>query len=328
MEMYKYLKRIQNVISKDPLSRNYFSFGVFIFFICGLVLAITATVIESAFFSSVFNLKNFLLAIVCISFINLLKITSHFLTKYVSRDEKFKSSRGMFYFFRGVLILFSIMACFSKVAEYMNNPHLQTELQKATADLQSQYNNEFNFLDKYVRNAADSLERESKNQRRGVVKGPKWNADSSRVAMYQFQLKDLNNDFFHRKKIIEDSVKLTDDVKNQTFVSVVDLIQKLGFDPNKNKAYALYVLSIAVLFTLILEIGMWFVFEYLGILYYRRISSKLSTHEEISEEIEKVKRKGLKDDLSTYEDFEEIGRSADKATNGLSIFNDSLQSKL
>jgi hypothetical protein len=218
--------------------------------------------------------------------------------------------------------MFSIVACFSVVAEYMNNPHLKTELAKATKELKSQYDKEYSLYDEYVRRAADSLEKESKNQVRGVVKGPKWRADSTRVEMYQEKIITLNNGFLKSKGIIEDSVKASDQIKNQTFVSVVDLIQKMGYNPNKNKTYAIYVILVAVLFTLILELGIWFVFEYLGSIYYRNIRAKIDTHEEISEQIEKTKRNIIKEDLNVFEEVEEIGRKAHKASNGLSNFND------
>lgn len=328
------IEHIENEVTKDPVNQSWIRYIVYPFIVFGLIATGVSAYIEYNFFNEVFLDFTVASFFIVIAFEGA-KIGAIILYEYAkSHQGSFLSGtlKGVTWLLRICLIIFSAVCSFSKISQYMDSPNFEKvfgeEKQRITAEYQTIIANEDTLLQERIRIAKEDMDIQANIKVHGIWDGPRYKEQKK---LYETAQNNRDNTLrklrFQRDSIItatEVQLKQNPKSKNQILVGVYTTFQNIGLSSSFNVFYSLFVLIIAFFTTIILELIIWVVFGFIGVLYEGVFKAKLEGYKAMTEVLEKTRFEQFTEDLKNAKVIQEIKRTFSRGKSKVENFVDSV----
>jgi hypothetical protein len=275
-------------VKKNNVSEKlWLSWVIYPYALLGFFALIVSGYIEFLFFSSVFTnffIPSILLAVtfegVKVGTIIIGKFFNIESSKSISATVKFLN-----YTTRTFLIAFSVICSFAKIAEFMDSPNYNAIWNEERKKIENEYEKVILREDSILRLQVDKHFEDLKDERlitssTGDYVGPNYKAKKTLYdEAVENRKKRLNELQEHKVQIIKQrqkEIELDASVKNQILVGLHTTISNSGIQIDFQRFYSGFVLLISFFVTLILELIIMTVFNYVTIV--RFISTKITDH--------------------------------------------------
>lgn len=319
--------------SKDPMSKRPAKILLCASLIVGLGALIVSAKIGYGFFSSIFPTFGFW-GIVIIAVFELGK------TAFISLYELFSQrlSRtiiGIISVGRVFFIIFSIIASFSKVSEYMDAPNYSAVWAERKGDMDSsfkaRYEAEELVLSANIKKFEDTMYLESRRFMKGNWHGPRFVNDSLNWVLAKSErghrLDSLQIAYDKTVADERNKVRQAPESKNQMLLGIHTTFKNAGISSEDGfkSFYAWFVLFISLLVSLGLELIIWGCFAVVSRIFKDAFVARIDTFNESAKTIENVKREKAKEDAKTFSFKERISNLFKRKTTPVEALNEAVE---
>lgn len=307
---------------KDPMSKRPVQIILWIAMIIGLIAVLVSAKIGYGFFSSVFTDFKFW-GIVLIAVFELGKII--FISVYELFSQKLsRTIIGIISAGRVFFVIFSIIASFSKISEFMDTPNYSAVWAERKSEMDSvfkaRYAAEETILSANVKKFEDTMYLESRRFKNGQWHGPRFLNDSLNwVQAKSEKLHRLDSIQTAYDLALEEErtkVRQAPESKNQMLIGIHTTFKNAGIssDNGFNRFYAWFVLIISLLVSLGLELIVWGSFAVVSRIFKEPLVARIDTFTESTKTIESAKREKAKEDAKTFSLKERISNFIKRKT--------------
>lgn len=321
-------------MTRDPVNQNWIKYILYPFILFGFIATGVSAYIEYNFFNEVF--LNFTVAsfFIVVAFEGA-KIGAIILYEYAkSHQNSFLSGtlRNVTWLLRISLIIFSAICSFSKISQYMDSPNFEKIFHEEKERIFSEYDkiivNENAVLDLRVNTAKKDMDDES-----NVYVNREWNGPRYKEKQKLFQqsiysrenrLRQIRAERDSMVQNVEKQLRSNPKSKNQILVGVYTTFENIGITNTFNVFYSVFVLIIAFFTTIILELIIWVVFGFIGVLYEGVFMAKIEGYKSMTEELEKTRVQQFKEDIGNAKIIQDIKRTVKRGKSKVESFVDSV----
>ncbi len=299
----------------------------------GLTAVVVSAKIGYGFFSSVFTDFGFW-GIVLIAVFELGKVT--FISLFELFSKRLSSTIiGIISAGRIFFVVFSIVASFSKISEYMDAPNYATVWANRKMELDSAYNARHaaaeSLLSANVKKFEDTMYLESRRFVGGEWHGPRFRNDSLNWAAAKtemnFRLDSMQKAYDQMLATEREQVRTSPESKNQMLLGIFNTFNNAGISSENGFKgfYAWFVLIISLLVSIGLELIIWGCFAVVTRVLRDPLNERFDTYTESAKTIESIKREKAKEDAKTFSFRERISNLFKRKTSPAEALNEAVE---
>lgn len=318
---------------KDPMSKRSAQIILWIAMIIGLVAILVSAKIGYGFFSSVFTDFTFW-GIVLIAVFELGKIT--FISLYELFSQRLsRTIVGIISAGRVFFVIFSIIASFSKISEYMDAPNYAAVWSERKNEMDSafsaRYAAEESVLSANVQKFEDTMYLESRRFKNGQWRGPRFLNDSLNWVQAKsaklYRLDSIQTTYDNSVEQERTKIRQAPESKNQMLLGIHTTFKNAGFSSENgfSRFYAWFVLIISLLVSVGLELIVWGCFAVVSRIFKEPLIARIDTFTESAKTIENVKQEKAKEDAKTFSFKEKISNLFKRKTSTVEALNDAVE---
>lgn len=217
----------------------------------------------------------------------------------------------------------------------MDSPNFEKVFKQEKDRISTEYEKIFSdesvILQERVNTAKKDMDNESNVYVNGFWNGPRYkekqNLYNNAINARENRLIQLRNE---RDRIIgntEKDIRNNPKSKNQILVGVFTTFENIGMMSTFNVFYSLFVLVIAFFTTIILELIIWVVFGFIGVLYEGVFKAKIEGYKSMNEELEKTRFQQFSEDLKSAKIIQDIKRTFQRGKSKVENFVDSVDNE-
>lgn len=328
-----FFQELSKQTSKDPTSKRPAQIILWIAMVIGIIAVLVSAKIGYGFFSSVFNDFKFW-GIVLIAVFELGKVT--FISLYELFSDRLGGtitaviSAGRIFF-----VIFSIIASFSKVSEYMDSPNYTKVWAERKSEMDSTYKARYaaeeSALNANVKLFQDTMYLESRRFKKGQWHGPRFLNDSSNWVQAKnervLRLDSIQKAYDDLVAKERTSIRQAPESKNQMLLGIHTTFKNSGISSENgfSRFYAWFVLVISLLVSVGLELIIWGCFAVVSRLFKEPLVARIDTFNESAKTIESVKREKAKEDAKTFSIKERISNLFKRKTSTVEALNEAME---
>jgi hypothetical protein len=329
----QFFEELRRQTANDPTSKGSAQLILFIAMVIGIIAVLVSAKIGFGFFDNIFPGFG-IWALITIGVFELGKIS--FISLYELFSSKLsKTIVGVIAAGRAFFIIFSIIASFSKVSEYMNEPNFSSVWSERKNELDSLYKVRYNSEDRRLSIAVqvfqDTMYLESRRFKNGQWRGPRFYNDSLNWAQAKHEravrLDSIQQAYDSLLGTERANIHSSPEAKNQMLLGIHTTFKNAGISSQEgfNKFYAWFVLVISLLLSIGLELIIWGCFGVVSRIFKDPVIARIDTFNESSKTIENVKREKTKEDAKTFSFGQKISNFFKRKTHPVEALNRAIE---
>lgn len=318
---------------KDPMSKRPAQIILWVAMIIGLIAVLVSAKIGYGFFSSVFTDFKFW-GIVLIAVFELGKVT--FISLYELFSERLsRVIVGILSAGRVFFVIFSIIASFSKISEYMDAPNYSAVWSERKSEMDSafkaRYEAEETALSANIKKFEDTMYIESRRFIKGQWHGPRFLNDSLNWVQAKSErlhrLDSIQTAFDNSLEEERTKVRQAPESKNQMLLGIHTTFKNAGISSENgfSRFYAWFVLVISLLVSVGLELIIWGCFAVVSRIFKDPLIARIDTFNESAKTIESVKQEKAKEDAKTFSFKERIANVFKRKASPVEALNEAVE---